>query len=403
MTQAHDEQVLSAVQGLFQGKDGWKELLEWLLNEAMKAEVSEHLCAERHERSGRRKGYRNGTKKRGIKARVGDLTLTVPQTRGCEPYHPSMFNRWQRSERALLVACAEMYFQGVSTRKVQEVLEVMSGTSLSSMTVSRVAGELDEKLDEFRSRRLDGHIYPYLVVDARYEKVRVNGHVASQAVMVVAGYNEEGRREVLDWRLGDSESEETWGELFRDLKDRGLRGVEFVTSDAHSGIRKALARHFQGVAWQRCHVHFQREALRKVSSKRFLEVRSELAAVFKPMEREECLRRGEEMACRWEGRYPKLAKMIREGLEDTLTVLSLPSSHQKRLKSTNALERVMREIKRRTRVVSVFPNVGSCDRLVGAHLLELHEKWVSADRPVLKMYLLEDTRVRRGRRMRGVA
>jgi transposase-like protein len=371
------------VQGLFSDKKSLKTFLELLVNQAMQSEVTAHLEAGPHERSAKRQGYRNGTKPRTLKTRVGELSLSVPQTRGCEPYHPSMFNRWQRSERALLVACAEMYFQGVSTRKVQNVLEAMGCMELSSMTVSRVAAELDEKLDEFRSRRLDEHVYPYLLVDARYEKVRVNGRVVSQAVLIVSGYNEEGYREVLDWRVADSESEETWSEVFRDLKMRGLRGVELLTSDAHEGIRRAVERHFQGVSWQRCTVHFKRGLGRKVSAKRYREVLKDFSAVMNGGDRKACLALAEEMAAKWEPRFPKVSRMLREGYEDCLSYLDLPAPYQRRLKSTNALERTMRELKRRTRVVSIFPNIRSCARLMGANLLEMHEKWVAATRPVL--------------------
>ena len=192
-----------------------KQLLEQLLNAAMELEASEHIGARRHERSAERQGWRNGVKPRKLKTRAGELALRVPQTRNCEPYHPSMFGHWQRSERALLVACAEMYFQGVSTRRVQRVLDEMCGCEISAMTVSRVAAELDEKLAEFRERRLNEHEYPYLMIDARYEKVRRQGGIVSEAVLVVSGFDEQGQREILDWRNGDSESEDTWGELFR--------------------------------------------------------------------------------------------------------------------------------------------------------------------------------------------
>ena len=289
MAHKKDDKVLELAQEVFQNRDGLKGFLELLLNQVMGEEVTAHVGAEPHERKAPgRRGYRNGAKPRTMKTRVGELNLSVPQTRNCEPYHPSMFAKWQRSERALLVACAEMYFQGVSTRRVQEVLEEMCGTGISSMTVSRVASELDEKLTMFRDRRIIGHIYPYLMIDARYEKVRVDGHVVSQAVLVVTGFNESGRREILDWRVGDSESEETWGELFRDLKDRGLQGVRLIVSDAHQGIIAAMKRHFQGVAWQRCRVHFKREVARKVAHREYREVLSDLAAVFAGEEKQEC-------------------------------------------------------------------------------------------------------------------
>jgi putative transposase len=375
MAQGNDDRVSSLLQEVFSDRDGLRRFLEVLVNQGMQAEVAEHLGADRHERSDSRRGHRNGTKSRQLGTRVGRLELSVPQTRGCEPYHPSMFARWQRSERALLVACAEMYFQGVSTRKVQDVLDEMCGMEISAATVSRVASELDEKLATFRSRRLDLTEYRYLLIDARYEKVRVDGHVVSQAVLVATGVTCEGRREVLDWRLGDSETEATWAEMFRTLKDRGLKGLELIVSDAHGGIRAAMTRHFQGVSWQRCRVHFFREMMKKVSYKVLPELVKELRGVFAGEDRKECLRRGEEMASTWEGRYPAVGKMLREGLEDCLTVLALPETHRRRLNSTNVMESLMKRIKARTRVAGVFPNRASCDRLVGAVLLEVDEEW----------------------------
>ena len=250
------------LQEVFSHRDGAKRLLEHLLNQAMQAEAGQHVGASRHQRSVDRRGYRNGIKPRRLKTRVGELELRVPQVRACEPYHPSMFSKWQRSERALLVACAEMYFQGVSTRNVRNVLDQMCGGDISSATVSRVAQELDEKLLTFRHRRLDATEYPYMHIDARYEKVRVDGRVVSQAVLV-----------------------------------------------------------------------------------------------------------------KWESRYPAVAKMLRDGLEDCLSVLDFPEHHRKRLRSTNMAENIMRRLKKRSRVVGVFPSRGSCDRLLGAQLIELHEKW----------------------------
>ena len=377
MARRHDDGRISALlQEVFSDREGMRQFLSALINEAMQAEVTEHLQAGWHERSAERRGYRNGSKPRSFGTRVGKVELQVPQTRGCEPYHPSLFARWQRSERALLVACAEMYFQGVSTRKVQDVLDQMCGMEVSAATVSRVAAELDEKLAAFRTRRLNSMPYRYLIIDARYEKVRVEGHVVSQAVMVTAGVTWEGRRRILDWRVGDSESEASWGEVFRGLKDRGLAGLELVVSDAHGGIRAAMRRHFQGVAWERCRVHFKREMMRKVSYKVAGDLMKDLRAVFAGQDRRECLRRGEEMAARWEGRYPAVAKMLREGLEDCLTVLEFPEQHRRRLHSTNLLESLMKRLKARTKVVGVFPNRASCDRLVGAILVEVDEQWV---------------------------
>jgi putative transposase len=364
------------LQGVFAREEGPRLLLQALAQAAMGEEAEAHVGAAPHERSPGRRGHRNGTKPRALSTRVGGLELDVPQVRGCEPYRPGLFNKWQRSERALLTACAEMYFQGVSTRNVRDVLGAMCDGEVSAMTVSRVAQELDEKLGSFRSRRLDHTSWAYLMLDARYEKVRVEGKVVSQAVLVVVGFTCEGRREVLDWRVCDSEAEQHWGECFRSLKDRGLSGVTLVVSDAHRGIRAAVQRHLQGAAWQRCRVHFKREAMRKVSYKRAGELMKDLAAVFAPWERAECLRRGGggggEVG---EERCPAVAAMIREGLEDCLAVLSFPEHHRRKLASTNLLECLMKRLKKRTKVVGIFPNRPSCDRLIGSQLLEVHEDW----------------------------
>ena len=385
MAEKNGDVVGHLLQEVFAERDGLRRLLEVLVNAAMQVEAGRHVGAEPHQRTEDRRGYRNGSKPRGLKTRVGELELQVPQVRGCEPYHPSMFAKWQRSERALMVACAEMYFQGVSSRNVQNVLEAMCGGEISSATVSRVAQELDEKLATFRHRRLDATEYPYLHIDARYENVRVDGHVVSQAVLVAVGFTRQGRREVLDWRVGDSESEATWGDLFRDLKDRGLQGLKLLTSDAHRGIVAAARRHFQGVAWQRCRVHFKRELGRKVSYKVMKELMADLVIVFEPQERVECLRRGEELAAKWEARYPTVAKMLRDGLEDCLTVLGFPEHHRQRLRSTNMMENLMKRLKKRSRVVGVFPSRSSCDRLLGAQLLEVNEEWSVEDKPYFNM------------------
>jgi len=388
--QENIDAILDCLQGVFANKDGLRQVLQTVANVAMREEVTAHLNAEPSVRSEGRRGYRNGVKPRTLATRVGPLELSVPQVRStvgglCEPYHPSFFARWQRSERALLVACGEMYFQGVSTRNVQNVLQEMCGLELSAMTVSRVAAELDEKLAEFRNRRLDHTAWEYLMLDARYEKVRIDGRVVSQAVLTTVGFTTGGRREVLDFRVCDSESEQTWGEVFRSLKDRGVKDLEAIVSDAHRGIRAAIDRHFQGVLWQRCRVHYKREMGRKVSYKKLKELNRDLTAVFAGDSKSECLRRGEEMARCWEKQSPAVAAMLRDGLEDCLAVEQLPEHHRRRLRSTNLLENMMKRLKKRTRVVGVFPNRASCQRLIGAQLLELHEQWQTEEKAYFNM------------------
>lgn len=388
MAKIDNDSIRHLLQEVFTQNSAIKTLLETLLDSAMTAEAAEHLRADSYQRSPSRLGHRNGYKPRTIASRIGKLNLRIPQTRNCPPYQPSMFNRFQRSERALLIACAEMYFQGVSTRKVQDVLDVMCGMDISSATVSRIACELDEKLTAFRCRRLDKNEYPYLQIDARYEKVRVNGHIVSQAVLVAVGITADGRREILDWRVGDSESEDTWGQLFKDLKDRRLRGLKLIVSDAHKGIGKAIARHFQAVPWQRCRVHFKRQLLRKVPQKLYRELMADVVSVFEPEQRNECMLRGMEMAEKWRCSYPSVSKLLEDGLEDCLTVCSLDAGIRRKMNSTNMLENLMRRIKKRSRVVSIFPNRQSCDRLVGALLLEVHEGWQASERAYLNIVRL---------------
>ena len=374
MTKQHNAGYLDEIQECTDG-DLFKAMLEVMARRVMEEELAAHLGAEPHERTSSRRGHRNGYKPRSLKTRVGALALEVPQVRGMEPYSPMLFAKWERSERALLAACAEMYFMGVSTRKVKMVLEKMGGFELSASTVSCVAAELDEKLSEFRQRRLDEHEWPYLMVDATYVKVRKNGRSVSQAVLVVAGINEEGRREILTWRLADVESEDTWTEVFRELKQRGVRGVKWLISDGHEGIRAATRTQFTGVSWQRCWTHFMRNALGKVGHKHKAALAKELKAARQFEDVRVCLAEAERVAERWEADYPRVAKQIREQFEETLAVHALPKEHRRRVYTTNIMERLMREIKRRTHVVGIFPNEASCDRLVGAHLLERHETW----------------------------
>lgn len=352
------------------------EMLRLMMQTAMEEGISRHVGAERHERTTQRRGHRNGYKPRSLKTRMGELDLSVPQARGVEPYEPYPLAKWQRSERALLVACAEMYFMGVSTRKVGRVLEQMGGFSLSQSTVSRVAAELDERLTEFRDRRLDYCTWPFLMVDACYIKVRRSGRIVNQAVLVVAGLTDEGRREILTWRVDDVESEATWSEAFTELRQRGVQGVKWVISDGHKGIQAAVDSQFPSAGWQRCWFHFIRDALNKVSHKDKTALSRDLNAARKLEDIKLCLAEAARVAQRWEKRYPKVARQIRDQFEQTLAVHHLPSRLRRRLYTTNILERVMEEIKRRTRVVGIFPNEASCDRLVGAQLLERQEQWL---------------------------
>jgi len=374
MTDAIQEQDFSAGQNLFQEPGLLANMLQTLVRNALEEELTRYLGAGHYQRSQQRRGWRNGTKPRTMKTAVGELTFNVPQTR--EPgFRTSLFERYQRSDKALVSAMQEMVVKGVSTREVGDVLNEMAGFEVSAATVSRAMAELDQEIQTFFARPLKEHEYPYLVVDARYEKIRLGGRIRSQAVLIVTGINDEGRREVLSLKVGDSESKECWGEVFADLKARGMRGVEIIVSDAHLGIQAAVQKHFQGAAWQRCKVHMMRELLAKVSYKSYKELAKDLRAIWASEEKEQCLGVAEQVAHKWETKAPAMAKALREGVEATLQVWSLPERLRRKLNSTNMLERVMQEVKKRSRKVRIFPNESSCRRLVGAILMELDEKW----------------------------
>lgn len=364
--------------GLFVEPGLLKALLGSVVQNVLEEEVARYLGAESYERAPERRGYRNGTKPRTMKTAVGKLELSVPQVRpeeGREPFRTQVFERYQRSDKALVAAMQEMVVKGVSTREVAAVLEEMGGFAVSAATVSRAMMELDAQIGEFFSRPLSTCEFPYLIVDARYEKVRKNGRVVSQAVLIVAGIRDDGRREILSLASGDSESADTWGGVFSELKQRGLRGVELIVSDAHRGIRAAVEKHFQGAGWQRCKVHLMREMLTKVSFRDYKELAADLRAIYASEEREQCIQVANEVVEKWERRAPRMADALRAGVEDTLTVWTLPRRLRRKLNSTNMLERMMKEIKKRTRKIGSFPNETSCRRLIGAVLLEMQDKW----------------------------
>lgn len=373
MSKAQEELV---GQRLFIDQGLMAQLVQTCVREVIEEELARHLGADHYERTPGRRGYRNGTKPRTMKTTVGKLHFDVPQVREGS-FRPSAFERYQRSDQALVAAMQEMVVQGLTTRRVGAVLEQMGGFEVSATTVSQAMVQLDKQIAQWRGRRLDGQRFPYLLIDARYEKVRVDGRVVSQAVLVAAGINEEGRRELLGFWVGDSESEATWSEVLRDLKRRGLEGVEMVISDAHLGIRAALARQLQGAGWQRCRVHMMRELLHKVGWQDFKELARDLQAIFVSEDAGRCLEVAEEVAGKWERRAPKMATALRAGIGDCLTARPLGRTLWRRLSTTNMLERLMRELKRRTRQSGPFPNVGALERLVGALVMEIEEDWAA--------------------------
>jgi transposase-like protein len=287
----------------------------------------------------------------------------------------------------------QMYVEGVSTRKVTEVTEALCGTSFSKSLVSELAGHLDSELEGWRSRRLEADAYPYLFVDARYEKVRVDGRVVSQGVLLVSGVRADGFREILSVEVSDTESEATYQELFRSLKARGLSGVELVVSDEHQGLKAAVARHFQGVAHQRCQVHYARNLLGMVSHAKRKELAADLRGIFAAPDSSSALKLASSVANKWrlEKDSEKVAEHVEERIEECLSCLAFPESHRRRIRTTNGLERLNQEIKRRTRVVRIFPNRGACLRLVSALAIEQSEEWLTGRR-YLDMRELEEQR-----------
>ena len=306
-------------------------------------------------------------------------------------FSTELFTRYQRNERALVLALMEMYVEGVSTRKVKEVTQELCGTAFSKSTVSRLAGELDAELQAWRDRPLEAEAYPYLLVDARYEKVRVGSKIISEGVLVVKAVRDDGYREIVAVDVADTESEATYQQLFRSLKERGLSGVELVTSDAHQGLKSAMERHFQGASWQRCQFHYTKDLLGMVPFGKRQELGGSLKAIFAAPDGKLAMKLAHELADRWRESYPKVAEHMEEHIEECLACLAFPDSHRRRIRTTNGLERFNQELKRRTRVVRIFPNREACLRLVSALAVEQSEEWITGRR-YLDMEQLKEPR-----------
>ncbi|MFO1413028.1 MAG: IS256 family transposase [Burkholderiales bacterium] len=377
-----------AVEGLLvENRDLFKALLRESLQEALAAEMTEAIGAEPGERSADRVGYRSGYYSRSLVTRIGKLELRVPRDREGK-FSTELFERYQRSEKALVSALAEMYVQGVSTRKVKAITEELCGHAFSASTISQVNKGLDAALERFATRVLE-EPYPYLVLDARYEKVRIDGVIRSQAVLIAIGINWEGRRQVLAVELANRESTTSWKDFLRRLKERGLHGVEFVVSDDHDGLKRAVAELLTDAAWQRCYVHFLRNALDHLPRKGADDCLQELRWLYERRDLKEAQADLAGWLKRWEQRYPRLTDWAEENIGATLTFYRLPRQHHKHMKSTNLLERLNEEIKRRTRVVRIFPNEASCLRLVRALCAETHETWLEDNRYINMDLLLE--------------
>lgn len=382
-----DSTLVELIQGSsVNGNDPMRALLRDTIQQVLEEELTAFLNAEPYTRTEERRGYRNGYKPRVLKTRVGRLELMVPKDREGR-FQTELFEKYQRSEKALVLAIAEMYVQGVSTRKVKKITEELCGLEISKSQVSTLAQGLDEEIHAWRKRPIEKR-YPYLVVDALYEKVRHAGTVVSRGVLTVTGIDVDGYREVLGVWCADTESEVSWSQVFRELKERGLADVEYVVSDNHRGLVEAIHRNFQGVQWQRCQVHFIRNVLgmvRKKDRKRILALLREITGASCL---ESAVNRLHEAVDTLAGTHPRVADMLDVHGEDILAVYALPEHHRKRMRTTNLVERLNEEFRRRTRVIRVFPNETACVRMVSTLAIEINDEWM--ERKYLDMTAEQD-------------
>jgi len=362
--------------GLFvsNGRDeAFAKLLEEIFNQVLLAQSTDQLQAAPYERTEKRTAYRNGSYDRSLTTRVGTLKLHIPRHRNGD-FSTELFQRYQRSEQALILAMMEMVVNGVSTRKVETITEELCGKKFSKSTISALCERLDPLVHEFQTRPLDQH-YPFLLVDAIYCKVRANNRVQSRGLLVAIGINEDGCREVIGFRVANTESESSWGDFFKSLKARGLKDVKLVTSDNHTGLVNAVQKHFQGATWQRCQTHFSRNILDHTPKALQPGLKEELRQLYEAIDKKSAIDVRNRIFAEYEDKAPKAVALLDEAFDDITAVLILPLKYRKRLRTTNGVERLNQEIRRRERVIRIFPNEASVIRLMGALLMEQSEKW----------------------------
>ncbi len=364
------------------------KLLEKIFNEVLLCQSEEQLSAKPYERTDQRKGYRNGYYNRGLTTRVGTLNLRIPRHRNGE-FSTELFERYQRSEQALLLAMMEMVVNGVSTRKIETITQELCGKKFSKSTVSSLCKKLDPIVHAFRIRPLESH-YPFLIVDALYVKVREDNRVQSKGLLIAVGVNEEGYREIIGFSVANTESESSWGEFFSSLKERGLKDVHLITSDDHKGLVKAARRHFQGSTWQRCQTHFSRNMLDHTPKALQPEIKEELRKLYEAVDVDSARKVKDQIIDKYETRAPKAVALLDEAFDDITAILVVPLKYRKRLRTTNGVERLNQEVRRRERVIRIFPNGASVIRLMGALLMEQDEKW-QAGRKYFDMELYYQT------------
>ena len=369
------------------GDDGTKELFRRLLEQALQelvdAELTVQIGADRHQRSDSRVNYRNGGRPRVLSTPAGDVELWIPKVR-VGSFFPALLEPRRRVDKALWAVIMTAYITGTSTRKVDDLVRALGCDSgVSKSTVSRICVEIDEQVEVFRTRSLDHMAFPYVFVDATYVKARVDHHIVSRAVVVATGVSADGNREVLGLDVGDSEDEVFWTAFLRSLKDRGLEGVHLVISDAHTGLKAAIARVFQGASWQRCKVHLMRNLLAHVPKHHKEMIAATVRTVFAQPDSDSTRDQLRQVVGMLEVRYPAAAEVLAEAETDVTAYAVFPHAHWRKIASTNPLERVHKEIKRRSNVVGIFPDDASVLRLVGAVLAEVHDDWQTTDRRYL--------------------
>lgn len=385
MAQIHFTLDWDYITSLFsESKDvAFGKLMEAILNQVLKAESAEQLGAEDYERSDNRSDYRNGTRTRSLVTRIGKLELQVPRHRN-EPFKTVLFENYQRNEQALIAAMMEMVVQGVSTRKIEKVTEELCGEKFSKSTVSEICLTISEKVNAFKNRLLPGR-YPFVIADAIYIKVREDYRVVSKACFIAIGINETGCKEVIGFNIFDAEREDTWKTFFSGLKARGLQGVDFIISDDHQGLVKAIKECFTGVSWQRCQVHFERNILTKTPKRYQAGLTSELRTMFNATTIEEARRLKTEIMEEYEDVAPEAMDILDSGFEDAMMIMALPMKYRKSIRSSNIIERENREIRRREQVIQIFPNTESAIRVLGALLIDHHDDWQYSRRRIFHM------------------
>ena len=362
--------------GLFlsDGRDqAFSKLMEEIFNQVLLAQSKDQIGAEPYERTDERTAYRNGFRNRQLTTRVGHLHLRVPRHRNGD-FSTELFERYQRSEQALVLSMMEMVVNGVSTRKVENITEELCGKKFSKSTVSALCEKLDPVVKAFQTRPLENH-YPFLMVDALYLKVRVGHRVQSRGLLIAVGVNEGGHREIIGFQLTTTETENSWSDFFETMKERGLKDVRLVTSDNHRGLVSAIQKQFQGATWQRCQTHFSRNLLDQTPKSLQPSSKEDLRQLYEAIDMESAIKIRNGLLAKYEATAPKAAALLDEAFADITAVLSLPLKYRKRLRTTNGVERLNQEIRRRERVIRIFPNEASVIRLMGALLMEQSERW----------------------------